>query len=289
MALGLTICISALAMSGDIFEVMNMSTIKFEKHTYEITEAFDSINISEIECDVKLLPSPDEKCKIEATESEKIYNEINVTDGTLTVTRHDTRVWYDHIGIFGFDDVSLTLYLPLSEYNALTLKTVSGDIELPVGFTFNDIEVISTSGDISICCGVNSELAVNSTSGDVEIEGVSSGEDISVKTVSGKIEIENSSANNLTVSSTSGGVYVKDTLAIGDFYAKTVSGRIKLERFDAASLEVKSTSGSVYCGLLSAKNVTAKSTSGSIRVPEGVNGAPCKITTVSGNIKVIFQ
>ena len=288
MALGLVICICALAFSGDIFGVMNMNSIKFEKNTYEIAESFESINISEIESDVKLLPSKDGKCKIEATESKSIYNKITVENGELKITRVDARRWYERIQFGFFGNVSLTVYLPQSEYSALTLKTVSGDITLPSGFTFESARVSSTSGEIDIYSDVKGSLGASSTSGSIDIKGVNSVSDVSIKTVSGEISLEGASAANLTVSSTSGGVYVKDTLAKGNFYAKTVSGRIKLERFDAASLEIRSTSGGVYCGLLSEKNVSAKSTSGSISAPENVNGAPCKITTVSGNIKVIF-
>jgi len=289
MALGLAICIGALAMSGNILGVINMSTVKFKKNTYEITEPFDSINISEIECDVQFLPSQDGKCKITATESEKIYNEITVTDGTLNIKRRDVREWYERVSFFGFEDITLALYLPQNEYNNLILKTVSGDTDLPKNFTFRTAKISSTSGDIALSCVVSGDLNVNSISGDVEIDGISSNASVGVKTVSGDIEIEKISAKRLSVNSTSGAVEIKDTVAENDFYANTVSGKIRLEHFDAASLEIKSTSGSVYCELLSQKNVNAKSTSGKINVPEGINGDPCKITTVSGSIKVIFK
>lgn len=258
IVLGLVLCAVALAMYGGTSGIMDMSTLKYAKNTYEISESFENINIKEIECDVTVLPSQDGKCKIIATESAKVYNEISVENGTLTIKRRDTRKWYDHIGIVWYSDMTLTLYLSQSEYNSLTLGTVSGDAELDSSLCFRTAKVTSTSGDIDIPCSVGEELTAESTSGTINIKDVTCNANVTAKTVSGEIKIKNVSVAGLSVSSSSGGVYVTDTVAKGEIYAKTVSGRIKLERSDAGGLEIKSTSGSVYCGLLTKKNVSTR-------------------------------
>ncbi len=267
-----------------------MSTVKYAKNTYEITENFENIEIDEIECDVIFLPSKDGKCRVEATESEKIISETEVVGNTLTVTRKDTRAWYERIGFVWWGDMTLTVYLPAREYGELTLKTVSGNIDLRENFSFRSANVASTSGDIEFFCSAEEGLHLESTSGDITLNNSSVGADAKVKTVSGDITLRSVNARSLTLQATSGDIEADNVIISGKIYAKTVSGEIDFSASDAAVLEIKTTSGDVKCSLLTPKNIRANSTSGDIRLPEYAPASgSCEIDTMSGDIKVTYK
>ncbi|MBQ7291682.1 MAG: DUF4097 family beta strand repeat protein [Clostridia bacterium] len=284
---GLVLCAASLAAMGGI---LNMSTVKYSKNEYEITENFKNIDIDEIECDVIFLPAKDGKCKVEATESEKIISEIDVVGDTLTVTRKDKRAWYEKIGFIWWGDMTLKVYLPEREYGELVLKTVSGDIDLRESFTFGSASVTSTSGNIKFFCSAEDGLQIETTSGDIRLQGSSAGADTKIKTVSGDITLASVTARSLTLGTTSGDIEADNVLITGKIHAKTVSGDVDFGASDAAVLEIKTTSGDVKCALLSPKNIRAHSTSGDIRLPEYVPASgSCEINTMSGDIKVTYN
>ena len=69
-------------------------------------------------------------------------------DGTLVIEKVDTRKWYDYIGI-NFGTTKITVYLPEGEYEALFIESHTGDIEIPDGFGFGDMNVTLSTGDVT--------------------------------------------------------------------------------------------------------------------------------------------
>ncbi len=261
IAVGLVASFSAMVAMG--FDFTKMNTLTFVTNTYTVDESFSGISINGAECDIRLYPSEDGVCKVVCHESDKISHSVEVKEKTLTVERHDNRKWYEHIGVY-WGGMEIALYLPQSEYDALYAKTLSGNIVIPEGFSFETAVVQSTSGNVSFSAEVNGNLKVKAVSGNVEMFNVTS-QSISVETTSGEIDFSN-------------------VIASLNIHCKSVSGDVVLQRCDADSLRLSSTSGNITGCLLTEKVFLTDTTSGKINVPRTTSGGQCEITTTSGNI-----
>lgn len=273
------------AMVQADFTFSQISTMKFKETTVDITENFTNIEIRDTESDIRLRPSADGTCKVVCIDSDKITHTAEVKGDTLTITRTDSRKWYEHIGIY-WGDFTVTVYLPEAEYNNLYLKSTSGDVEVPSSFTFAKAELYNTSGDIKFEAGVREGVTAKSTSGSLQIRGVKGGP-VRAESVSGDIVLENITADSLSVSATSGDLELSTVQVNGEATFKTVSGDIELDRTDAESLYIKTTSGDVKGTLLSGKIFETHTTSGHVQVPASdFDGGHCEIRTTSGDIRI---
>lgn len=307
VAAGAVISLVTLASIG--FDVSRLNTMKFENNTDQVEESFSHIRIEGAECDVRLLPSRDGAYTVVCSEAENISHTVSVKNDTLTVTRTDNRKWYECMGIYWGDEMSVTVYLPEGTYGDLFIRSVSGDISVPADFTFSQAELINTSGEIHYAAATERGLTLKTTSGDLTVRDLTAGAleirstsgevsihsavvsgDVAVETVSGEIELEGVKTQAMSVQSTSGEVELTDVIAAGHLEIETVSGEIGLERSDAESLWIKSTSGDVSGTLLSEKRFTAHTTSGTVNVPNvaSPNAGTCEITTTSGNIRLNY-
>ena len=286
IALGSVAAFAGLRLVG--FDIRKMSTVRFEEKTYEIRDSFQSIEIYGIECDVSLVPTSDENCRVECSESDKIGDTVEVRDGTLTVTRRDTRRWYESIGFFWNSDLHITVYLPEREYKSLQLKTVSGDIEVPESFSFEKTELQSVSGNISFAAGKSGDLTVKSTSGDISIRNTEA-YGLEATAVSGDIRLSGVRGSGLNLKTTSGEISAASVMISGKADIETVSGDVELNHSDADSFRIKTTSGDVDGSFLSPKVFETDTTSGRVHVPSSASGSEageCYIKTTSGDIRI---
>ena len=78
--------------------------------------------------------------------------------------------------------------------------------------------------------------------------------------------------------------------ASGAVTIETTSGDVELERSDAASLTISTTSGEVEGSLLTSKNFAVSSSIGRVSAPTAdPAGAPCTVTTTSGDIRLTVR
>lgn len=284
VGVGLLLTLAAGVLLG--FDLVRLNTMRFETVTHTVTEPFDSIDIRDVECDVRLLPAEDGQCRVVCQQSDKIINTVEVEGDTLTVVRQDTRRWYESIGIWWSGELTVTVYLPENEYRSLSVQTVSGDIEVPETFTFADAEAQSTSGDIAFAAHTREGLTVKSVSGSIRA-GQAAGGAVEATTTSGDIRLSDMTPQTLRVTTTSGDINLTAVVAAGEAELKAVSGDVSLQGADAASLSIKTVSGRVQGTLLSAKNFISDTTSGDIRLPESVSTAgTCRIETTSGDVSI---
>lgn len=287
VALGILVFIIGAVMIGFDFKVLGK--MDFEDKTHNMTEDFSDIEISGIECDIRFELSTDGQCRVVTTDSQKILTSVETENGTLTVTRTDARAWYERIGIWYGEDLAITVYLPQKEYGKLYIKSVSGDIDVPYGFTFQTAEVLSTSGDISFEAVTNNGLTVKTTSGDLEAKNATGGT-VAVKAVSGDIILSKISAEELTVETTSGDIELRSVLTKGKTDIQAVSGDVELNSSDAGSFYVKTVSGSVGGSILSPKNFITKTTSGDFSIPASDTSAGAfEVTTTSGDVRISIE
>ena len=58
---------------------------------------------------------------------------------TLVIELADTRFWRDYIG-FRLGSPKITVYLPDTEYDTLTVDEDTGDIDIPGNIAFRNID-----------------------------------------------------------------------------------------------------------------------------------------------------
>lgn len=263
VAAGLVIAFGAMAAMD--FDFNKMNTLHFATNTYSIDKSFTDISIETAECDIRLLPSEDDSCRVVCEESKEIFHSVSVKNNTLTIDRTDARQWYKRIVGIYWGDMTITVYLPQTAYESLSVLNVSGNTTIPEDFSFTDAKIRSTSGDIEFLAPVE--------------------KDLSLKTVSGNLHAEGTNPKSLDAQSTSGRVTLSGVTATKAIQIETVSGNIKLEGCDADSLWLKSTSGNVSGTLLTKKKFLTNTTSGRVNVPASTSGGKCEIKTTSGNIQ----
>lgn len=241
--------------------------LSYEMKTFEVKEAFSDIRVEDAECNVRILRAADGKCKVVCPEKQdgSIYHTVTVSDGVLSVQRHDERKWYQYIGVsFGIPD--LEAYLPEKEYRQLSARSTAGSIQVEDRFTFESARLESTSGRVRMFSEVKKELKAETTSGRIVLSHIRSGE-ITARSTAGKIELT-------------------DVIAEKNLYAKSISGGVALDGCDGGAIRIETTSGSVKGTLLSDKIFITDSTSGSVKVPRSFVGGECEITTTSGSIAI---
>ncbi len=289
------VCITLGALSAMLvminvgFDLVKLNNMTFERNTYEIEQNFENIRIVDTECDILLRPSPDGICRLVCSENEKIFTSIAHQDNTLQITRTDIRKWYEHIGLFLWEDSDVILYLPHEQYKNIYLSTQSGNIEVPECFTFDYAELNSVSGDISFESGTDGGILAESTSGDITLKNATNGR-IAVTAVSGNILMENMSVDTISATATSGEIYMRSVISKNAATLTTVSGNIELLKCDAESYVLHSTSGNILATLLSPKKFDTKSVSGKVHhSPSIFSGGSCVAETVSGNIRITLS
>ncbi len=296
----------ALAGIGFAFMKLDISALNtLETYTKTYYESADVTNISikGESSKVILIPYEEDECKIVCTEAERITHEIEAKDGTLYIEKHDTRRWYEHIGVF-IGDMTIEVYLPETEYNKLTVENSSGSVVVPEGFFFNEADIENSSGGVEfrasadrVCVDVSSgsikingvsaaDMKLRSSSGSIKVDGTEC-EEMDISASSGAVKLSDVECTNVTAECSSGSVALTNVIAAGKMKAKTSSGSVKLSGSDAYEIEIRTSSGSVSGTLLTDKMFDARSGSGSVKVPASVaDSGFCVIETSSGSIKI---
>lgn len=303
--IGLGVLITALTLFSINFDFRKFNTVKTEKTSFTIEEEFRSIEINCADSDVRFKKSDDGSCRVECIQEEKTIHTAEVMNEVLTISQTDKRKTSDHFVImFNFEETGVTVYLPEDEYESLYVKTLSGDIAIPEGFSFSDAEMSSASGDIMCQAKASGSITVKSKSGDAVVMN-SSAEDILAKSLSGDVMINSADAGSkLTAEALSGDVEVRDIntdklsasstsgdielfrIEASEFDAVTTSGDVEFSGCDADDIRMKSTSGDITGSLLSEKQFSVHIVSGYAKVPQSSGTGKCDVTTTSGDIHI---
>ena len=299
-------CVGVFMMDFNFF---TLSTTKAVTSSHDVTEDFHSISISGNTADVIFLPSEDENVKVICTEHKKMKHSVSVQNGVLTVKIVDTRKWYDYIGIFDFSQYKTTVYLPKDAYQNLTVKTNTGDIRIPDGYSFEKAALLVDTGDISWQGDVSGALQIDtdtgdvtiqnatlgslkleSDTGDVKIENVNATALFELETSTGDIRMTNVQCGALKLEADTGDMTLTDTVANGAANIDTDTGDVKFVRTDAVDFDIETDPGDVKGSLRSGKVFTAKSGTGKVNVPENDrSGGDCRIKSGTGDIRITIE
>lgn len=307
MLIGAAVIAGTYAYSG--FDISKFGTDEFETKTYIEEEQFEGISIDAGEADVEFKNSGSGIVTVECFESGKISRNIFIKNGIFYIGKEDTRTPLDRIGI-STKTPKITVYLPVRKYSSLSVISSAGDVSLPDGFSFENIQIASDTGDITIESApspdsslTHGSLKIVTDTGNISINGISAKDiglhsdtgDIAISSVSctgnfgqtvstGDTAIETMTCGSFDSHGSSGDISLAGVLASGSLRITRDSGNITLAKSDAGEISIKTSTGDVTGSLMSEKAFSAVSDSGNIAVPRTFSGGRCEITTDTGNI-----
>ena len=301
MIAGAAVSVSVMFLADWNFE--NLNTGKHETVTHTTLEDFTGIYIDGITDDVEILKSDDEFCRAVFLERECMKHTISVNNGILTIEKKDDSKWYQKILDFKSDKI--TLYLPNSVYSSLKIDVTTGDVKLSEGFTFGELDVKVTTGDIVSLSSAEDSASFKSTTGDVTLRdmkaktlsvSLTTGDltgsridcngEFKIETRSGGVLLENIDCGKLKVDKTTGDTELVRVIAEEKMSIECTTGDVRLERCDSSEVYIKTTTGDVIGSFITDKDVHAHTTTGDIEVPKIPEGGKCDINTTTGDIKI---
>ena len=303
----ITMVAGLIIFAGSIFAVgfdfTNLNTAKYEIDTHEIKDNFSSISVNTDTADIVFLPSDDGECKVVCYERENMKHSAFVKDGVLVIEIVDEREWYGYISLFNFDNEKINVFLPESEYKALTVEASTGDVSVPEDFKFESVNISVSTGDINYNASCTGSAELDASTGDIRVENadigslkltVSSGEidvknvnctgDIDVSVSTGDVQFTNVTSNSLTTKGSTGDVSLKNYIATAAICIERSTGEIELDGCDAGEIYIETSTGDVEGFLLTDKTFIADSSTGDINIPRETRGGRCYIKTSSGDI-----
>lgn len=277
-------------------------------NSYEITEAFSDISVDVDISDIYFYSSTDGKTKVECVEKEKFKHTVKVEDNKLVITNKDTRKWYERMFVFGLNNLKVNIYLPNNEYNDLSIIASTGNINLNEGFTFNNVNIKVSTGNVILSSTGKELVKVESSTGNIQVKGFDTKE-LKLEASTGKIIIENVNVSGKCYLKTSTGSKVVTNLNALNFECKSSTGKttltnviieeemkveastgdIILSECDAKTVTIETSTGDVTGSFKTTKVFYCKSDTGRIDVPKSNEGGIVSVETDTGDIKLTIS
>ncbi len=302
-----------LVLSGIIFfggamtmlkwDFTKLSSGKNQTNEYALADGFKNISIVTDTADIVFVPTQD-KSLVVCNEKKNLNHSVSVKDGTLVIEVVDTRKWYEYISI-NFQKTNITVYIPAEQYGTLSVKSSTGDIEIPNDLSFESIDITGgtghvrcnastsartkiklTTGNISIKDISAGELDLTVTTGDMALSGVKCDGDVKINVSTGEAQLRDASCKNLFSEGTTGDMLMVNVVAKDKLSVERDTGDIEFEACDGGEIYLKTTTGDIEGSLLSEKIFIVSHTTGSVEVPRTLSGGRCEITTNTGDIEI---
>lgn len=287
LAIGMVLYIAAIRATGQFgYNPGELDTVGTVTQTEFVEEFFHSIHITDVECDIHILPAEDGRVSVVYTDTDLYRHELQVRDGTLVITAKNTGSFWGQFFVIDTIEQEVTVYLPFSDLDELRLETVSGEVHIAPSFSVRTLSASSTSGNVEASCPVSETLNASSVSGNIHLSDTRP-QSVNCSTTSGNISLERAEAANLFIDTVSGEVFLSE-VTIAEFTdLSSVSGGIHLNHMDSSTLTASTVSGSITGTVPSVKCFDTDTTSGSIYVSDHTSDAPVwEISTVSGDIHI---
>ena len=181
------------------------------------------------------------------------------------------RIKYSKPQLTIFNNLKKTLTVSLPEgiiLKNVDIDTTSADVSVP-SMTADKIKFDTTSGDVNAVV-TTKKLSASSTSGDLNIRQDSEINTASFSTTSGTAVFTVPSAEKISMESTSGDLSVSVSGTVADLHLDSTSGAIRPDIGTADKAKFSSTSGDITATLVSFKDLNVDATSGDVtlKLPE---------------------
>lgn len=286
------------------YDYTKLSTAKAETNTYTTEGSFDKIIIDTKTTDVNFALSEDGTFSVVCTEAEKMKHTVTIENGVLRIVGEDNRKWFEHINFF-LKNLTMTVYLPATEYESLLVKVSTGDVNIPKTFTFGSIAVSDKTGNVSCYASTTERLVISTSTGNIKVENAhattaellaSTGnvkaesfvcdDNMEARTSTGNIYLTDVTCKNLNAKTSTGNIVLKNVIAAEKFTLKASTGNIKFDRCDATEIEAKTSTGNITGTLLTPKMFVAGTGTGRVSVPATVSDQKCELTASTGDIRI---
>lgn len=265
--------------------VDGLSTVQYQTHIHEVSDAFHDISIQTDTADIAFLPSEDGSCRVVCHEEMQEKHTVLVENGTLRIRVSNEKRWFDYIGI-SFDSPTLTIYLPETDYGTLVIDEDTGDIAIPEGFSFESVNFSTSTGDIRMEGTGTNTLDLSVSTGKVTVTDVVCGGDVNITVSTGDTELRSVTCENLLSIGDTGDISLTNVLAAEKISIERSTGDVRFDSSDAAEIVVTTDTGCVTGTLRSEKVFLVESDTGSIEVPKTTTGGRCEIRTDTGEIRI---
>ena len=265
------------------FEVStsNLMNVTYETNTYPVEGDFANIEIDTHTTDIFFARAEDGNARIVCEEPEKLHHAVKVEDGTLKVALEGKKNFS-----FYTKDMTMTVYLPATEYESLRVNNSTGDVTLSKPFVFDNIKIDLSTGGIFLNDLSATTIDLTTSTGKIEAERIDCSGTISVQVSTGNTVLTDVTCKNLKSTGSTGNLILGDVVASEGFDLERSTGNIRFARADAETITAKTSTGKVTGTLRSDKIFITKTSTGSINVPETTSGGVCKITTSTGKIEI---
>lgn len=253
-------------------------------HEYVIEDSISSISFDTDVTDIEFKASEDGNTKLVFVEREKYYHQYSVSEGALSVTSINEYQWYDQM--FGFNGrITATLFLPTNEYNALSVKTDTGDVNIDT-FSFNNVNVVGHTGDVVLNnLTVKENFSINMSTGDVTLKNSNITGSIGIEVSTGKTTLEHVRSASANIKSSTGRVNLTDYVTPGHLEVNTSTGDVVFSSSDADTINVGTSTGDVRGSIVSDHTFSVSTKTGDVSVPT-TSGPACNITTTTGDVHI---
>ena len=276
-----------IVMVESKWDFTNLSTVEYETNTHSVTDAYTQISIATDTADIVLAPSEDGNTSVVCYEQTDLAHRVLVQDGTLCVELLDDRKWYDYIGIH-FGAPSITVYLPAGVYGDLKVAGSTCDLQIQPGFTFENMDVALTTGDIHMDQITATSIDASVSTGYITASSVTCDEDMTIRVSTGDVALAEVQCRNLITNGNTGDLTLSDTVATESISVTRTTGDVQFDSCDATALSIVTDTGDVSGSLRTDKVFVAHTDTGRVRVPSTTTGGRCEITTDTGDITIII-
>lgn len=288
--IGASLIVAGCLLFGGVMVALNwdfvkLGTSRFETRVYTVEETFGDITVVTDTADITFLPSESGKCEVHCYETEKVSHTVTVTDGTLTVQAEDTRKWYDYIQI-DFTSPKITVYLPQTVYEVLTVKSSTGNVAFTQESTFDKVDITAGTGHIRLQNMTAQSLSLGVSTGGITLNTITCQNGITIHGGTGNVSVTNIRCTALTADNSTGDIWLHNVIAADALSLTLSTGDATLNGCDAATITIKTSTGDVKGRLLSGKTYTVSTRTGDVSVPDNTAGGTCRVTTGTGDITI---
>ena len=272
--------------------------------TTDVNDEFQNINIDIDTSDLIIKKSDNGLTRVECAETEKIFHEVKVEDGTLKVIQNDTRKWTESMFNFFYNELKVTIYLGETDFNNLNILVSTGYIDVAKELTFKTAEIKGSTGDVSVRAKVLDSININLSTGRITVEetntknlfvkastgivnlkNITVEEKTTINVSTGDIYLSDLTSGKINISSSTGDLFLTNVIANDDIIIKTSTGNVIFDHSDAQSLNIETSTGDVRGSFLTPKTFIISADIKHVDVPK-TNGGFCDIKTDTGRIKI---
>ena len=236
----------------------NYYSHRYTNAEYSVSEICDSVEIQTKTYDIDFIASDEENVRVLCSETKGLTHSVETEDGKLVIKTLDTRRWYQKI--IDFPGKKITVFLPYGAYKSLIINNNTGKVSIPSDFSFENINISLSTGDVTNCASASESLVICTNTGSVNISNVHAG-DINVSVSTGEIVLENITCNSLNSIGSTGKASVKSILASQNISVTRSTGDIDINNCEAKNIYLTTDTGDISLSCATASDEISLSVS----------------------------